>query len=178
MDMELKKNIPYYVVAILLFVLLKFGYTLADYNDLAFLLKPTAKLVELLTGSQPVYLSDNGYFYDQLNILIGKSCSGFNFWILSFLVFSYLGLKYFDKHLLKILMLPTALVCAYLLTVLSNTSRIFASVVVRNQTIIIFPDKQYLIHEIVGIITNLTFLILTYCLIEFLLKRRYNAKFT
>ncbi|MCL2132278.1 MAG: exosortase K [Lentimicrobiaceae bacterium] len=171
-------NIPYYLAAIAIFVLLKIGYAFADINDLAFLLKPTAKFVGLLTGSQAVYSPDHGYYYENLNIAIEKSCSGFNFWILGFLVFSYLGLKYFDKHLHKILTLPTALIFAYLLTVFSNTSRIFASVIVRNQTITIFPDKQYLIHEIVSIITNLSFLILAYCLIEFLLKRRYHAKFT
>ena len=178
MALKMIKNIPYYSVAILLFVALKFGYTFADSNDLAFLLKPTAKLVELLTGSHAVYLEDRGYYYEIPNIMIEKSCSGFHFWILCFLVFSYLGLKYFQKPLHKILTLPTAMLLGYLLTVFSNTSRIFASIMVRNSTIIFFPEKQYLLHEIVGIITNLSFLILAYYLIEKFLKHRYYEKHT
>jgi len=52
-------------------------------------------------------------------------------------------LKYFDKHRHKILSLPIALIGAYLLTVFANSSRIFASVIVRNQTINIFQNQQY-----------------------------------
>jgi exosortase K len=175
--MQIHKNLPYYLAAVGVFILLKFGFAFADNNTLAFLLKPTTKLVGFLTGSQAVYFADNGYYYEKLNILVEKSCSGFNFWILCFLVFSYLALKYSDKPLHKIISIPTALVFAYLLTIFSNTSRIFASVIARNQTLTIFPDKQYLIHEIVGIITNLSFLILAYYLIEKLLKYvRYCKK--
>lgn len=165
------------MTAVGLFILLKFGFTLADNNDLTFLLKPTDKLVGLLTGSHSVYLADNGFYHDKLNILIDKSCSGFNFWILSFLVFTYLTVKYLDKPLHKILSIPTVLLCAYLLTIFVNASRIFASVIVQNQTKNFFANQQHLIHEAVGIITNLSFLVLSYYLIEKLLKhRQHNAK--
>jgi exosortase K len=94
----MNRNIPYYLTSVGLFVLLKVGFTFADNNDLAFLLKPTDKFVGLLTGSQSVFLAKDGFFYEKMNVVIDKSCSGFNFWILCFLVFAYLGLKYFDKH--------------------------------------------------------------------------------
>ena len=174
----MNRNIPYYLAAILLFILLKVGFTFADNNDLIFLLKPTDKFVGLLTGSQSVYLPDVGFFHEKPNIVIEKSCSGFNFWVLCFLTFVYLGLKYFDKHLHKILTVPTALLCAYLLTIFANTSRIVASLVVRNQTIGIFPDKQPLIHEMVGITTYFFFLVSVYFLIEKFLKHKNYAKRT
>jgi len=172
--MLINKNIQYYLTAAGLFILLKLGFTFAGNDNLIFLLKPTDKLVGLLTDSQSIYLSGNGYYHDKLNILIEKSCSGFNFWILCFFVFTYLGLKYFDKPLHKILTLPAALISAYLLTIFTNTSRIFASIVVQNQAINILPNRQYLVHEAVGIITNLLFLILAYYLIEKFLKYRKN----
>jgi len=165
------------LTAVGLFILLKFAFTLADNNDLTFLLKPTDKLVGLLTGSHSVYLADNGFYHGKLNILIDKSCSGFNFWILSFLVFTYLTVKYLDKPLHKILTIPTALFGTYLLTIFVNTSRIFASVIVQTQTKNIFASQQHLIHETIGIITNLTFLVLTYYFIEKILThRQHNAK--
>jgi len=170
--MQLPRNLPYYFAALGLFGVLKFGYTLADSGDLTFLSKPTSKFVGLLTGSPSVYVAESGYFHEKLNIVIEKSCSGYSFWLLSFLVFTYLGLKYFGRHLHKILVFPSALVVAYLLTIFANASRIFASVIVRNQTLNLFPDKQYLIHEIVGIITYLPFLILAYYLIEKFLKSK------
>ena len=175
---QTNKNIPYYLTAVGLFILLKFGFTHADNNDLTFLIKPTDKLVGLLTGSHSIYLSDSGYFHEHLNIIIDKSCSGFNFWVLCFLIFTYLTVKYSDENLSKILSIPCALIGAYLLTIIVNTSRIFASIVVQYQTKNIFLNQQHIIHEAIGIITNLSFLILVYILIEkILINRRHNAKF-
>ena len=165
------------MAAIALFILLKFWFTSADNNDLAFLLKPTDKFVGLLTGSHSVYFTDNGYYHEKLNILIDKSCSGFNFWILSFLLFTYLTVRYVDKHFYKLLAILLSFIGAYLLTIFVNTSRIFVSINMQNQTKNIFPHQQDIIHEAIGIITNLTFLILTYYLIEKILThKKYNAK--
>lgn len=155
---------------------MKFCFTLANNNELTFLLKPTDKLVGLLTGSQSIYLSDSGYFHEHLNIIIDKSCSGFNFWILCFLIFSYLMVKHSNKSISKTLSIPTALIFSYLLTIFVNTSRIFVSIVVMSQTK--FLNNQHIIHEAIGITTNLTFLILSYVLIDKILThKRYNAKF-
>jgi exosortase K len=165
------------LTAVGLFILLKFGFTVADNNDLTFLLKPTDKFVGLLTGSQSIYLADNGYYHNNLNVLIDKSCSGFNFWVLCFLIFTYLTVRYFDKHFHKTLTIPFALIGAYLLTIFVNTSRIFASIVAQTLTKNIFLNQQHIIHEAIGIITNLTFLILAYILIEkLLIHKRHNAK--
>lgn len=174
--MPATQNIRYYLAAALIFVLLKIGFTFADNNDLIFLLKPTDKIVGLLTGSRSVYLPDSGYFHSTLNIIIDKSCSGFNFWGLAFLVFSYLLFKYFEKPLYKVLSLPAALIGAYLLTIFANSARIFASITVQNQTVAIFPNWQHLIHESVGIITYLSFLIITYYLAEIFFKRKKYEK--
>jgi exosortase K len=174
---QTSKNVPYYLTAVGLFILLKFAFTLADNEDLFFLLKPTDILVGLLTGSRSVYLQDSGYFHEQLNILIDKSCSGFNFWALCFLLFTYLTVRHFDKTTGKILTIPTSLIGAYLLTLFVNTSRIFVSIIVQGQTNNILLNRQPIIHEAIGIITYLSFLILAYLLIDYLLKnRRQNEK--
>lgn len=177
--MRTNKNIPYYLTAVGLFILLKFGFTFADNIDLSFLLKPTDRLVGILTDSHSIYLADNGYYHARLNVLIDKSCSGFNFWILSFVIFTYLTVRYFDKNLHKILTVPFALIAAYLLTIFANTSRIVASIIVQAHTKNILPNHQHIIHETIGIVTNLTFLILAYVLIEkLLIHKRHNAQLT
>jgi len=173
------KNIPYYLITVGIFILFKFGFTYAVNDNLTFLLKPTDKLVGLLTGSNSVYISDKGYFYNQLNIVIDKSCAGFNFWVLSFLMLTFLGLKYFDSNIKKTLTILLSLIGAYLLTVFVNTSRIFASIVIQNQMSNIFVNQKHIIHETIGIVTNLSFLILTYFIINrVLIKRIHNAKLT
>ena len=76
----LHKQIPFYLAAGIIFLLLKLGHSMADHNALQFLLWPTSKLVALMTGASSSYLPEGGYFHAQLNIVINKSCSGFNFW--------------------------------------------------------------------------------------------------
>ncbi|MDR0422582.1 MAG: exosortase K [Proteiniphilum sp.] len=177
--MRANKDIPYYLTAAGLFILLKFLFTRADSDDLIFLLGPTDLLVGLLTGSQSVYLADCGFYHESLNIVIDKSCSGFNFWILGFLVFSYLTIKYSDRPLHKLLIIPVTLSGAYLSAIFVNTSRIFASVIVQNLTTALGAGQQHIIHEAVGIITCLSFLVLTYYLLEkFLIYRQQYAKRT
>ncbi len=164
--------------AAVLFILLKFGFTIADNNDIIFLIKPTDTLVGLLIGSQSVYSPDSGYFHESINVIIDKSCSGFNFWVLSFLLFAYATVKHFDRTLSKIMTIPASLILAYILTIFANTSRIFASIVVHTNTKNIIVNNQHIVHEAVGITTNLSFLILAYILIEHFFKNKQNAKLT
>lgn len=173
--MYINKNTPYFFAAICLFILLKLGFAVAGSNHLLFLLKPTTKLVDLLTGSTSSLLADSGYYNQKLNIIIDKSCSGFNFLLLSFLIIVYSFVRFLKRDSYKILAIPAALIVAYLLTIFVNSSRIIASIVVHVQTKRIVLDNQNLLHEAVGIITNLTFLVLFYCLLEKILnsKQKY-----
>jgi exosortase K len=178
MNANTYKKIPYYLVIAGIFLSLKFAFTSANNNNLTFLLKPTDKLVGLLTGSQSVYLADIGFYHDKLNIIIDKSCSGYNFWLLCFLVFTSLTIKHLDKPLQKMMTIPIVLVASYFLTIFVNTSRIFASILVQNHADKFLPVRpHFILHEAVGIITNLSFLVLTYYIFEKLLKNKlHNAK--
>lgn len=172
--MQTNKNIPFYLTTLGLFILLKFGYALADNDNLIFLLKPTDKIVGLLTGSHSIYFSDKGYYHDNLNILIEKSCSGFNFLLLCFCMLTFLFLKYSDRTFLKYLTIPFALIVSYFLTIFVNASRIFVSIIMQQQANNFLPDRPHLIlHELVGVITNLTFLILIYIVSEKFLTNKY-----
>lgn len=167
------KNMPYYLTAIGLFILLKFVFANADNNDLKFLLSPTNTIVELLTGSQSVFNQENGYFFEHLNIIIDKSCSGFNFWLLCFLMLTFLIIKYLKNSKGKIIALMVSFISAYFITMMVNSSRIFASIIIQNQNYSFV--NQPIVHESIGIVTNLTFLILIYILVEGALIKR-NSK--
>lgn len=174
--MRNSSNLFYYLSAAALFIVLKFAFTIASVDDLLFLLKPTNSFVALLADSPSVYLDNRGYFHQSLNIVIDKSCAGFNFWLLSFLVFVYLFLNHISRAWHKFFVLPTALFLGYLLTIFVNSSRIYASIIIQNQTKFIQINQDYL-HEAIGIITNLSFLILAYYLTEkFLIYKQFNAK--
>lgn len=166
-----KQNIPYYLIALGIFILFKFGYQNASTDDLILLLKPTDQMVSLLTGSASVYTSDFGFHHPELNILIEKSCSGFNFLLLCFLMLTFLILNYAQCNLHRQLTIPVAFIAAYFLTIFVNTSRIFVSVIVKGGNIDFVALKPDLVHTAVGIVINLSFLILIYFLTEKLLRK-------
>lgn len=175
----MKKNIPYYLILMVLFILLKLGYKVADNDQLGFLLKPTDKFVGVITSSQSVYLPESGYYHEQLNIVIDKSCSGFNFWLLTFALLTFLSLKYLPKHSHKAISIPASLVFAYVITIFTNTSRIVASILIQSQSYPIMESNGPVVHEAIGIVTNLTFLILIYYITErTFIKLKNNAKLT
>lgn len=178
MIIQNNKNTLYYLATIGLFILFKLGYTLASNDHLIFLLKPTDKIVGLLTGSTAVYMEDKGYYHSSFNILIEKSCSGFNFMLLCFCMLSFLLLQYSSKPLYKSLTIPFAIATSYILTILVNASRIFASILLQQQASRFLPTlSRSLVHESIGVITNLSFLILIYMATEKFLTNTYsNAK--
>ena len=163
--MDKNKNTFFYLATLGIFVFLKIGYQTANNDELWFLLKPIDQLVCLLTDSSSVYFSDNGYYHHKLNILIDKSCSGFNYWCISFVVFSITMIKHNHTPWYKTVAIPVSLVLAYVHTLLVNTSRIYVSIIAEKHTPTVFADQQHLIHEAIGIVTNFSFLILSYYLI-------------
>lgn len=155
------KNIAYYILTALIFVVLKYSYTLSNSEDLLFLLNPLNKIITIITGEHSIY-NNSGFFFQNLNISIDKSCSGFNLWLLVFIMLSFLGLKHINKY--KIIIIPLALFIAYILSSLMNVSRIFTSIVIQDKINNFLPNHT--IHEAIGIITNITFLILIYVFTE------------
>ncbi|MEL6718581.1 MAG: exosortase K [Bacteroidota bacterium] len=168
------KNIIYYLLLASLFFLLKLVYAMADTGDLMLFLYPVDQIIGVLLNSDSTYDISFGYYHESLQIIIDKSCSGFNFYLIAFIVFAYLGLKYTKKHSQKILMLFVSLIVAYVFTIMVNSSRIYTSIILERQ----IPFQSDFLHQGIGILTNLTFLILAYFLLEsYLTNKKHHEKF-
>lgn len=173
MDDSMNKNTPYYLVAIAIFTLLKFWLGTFDNDKLVFLLKPTDKIFELATGVKSYYTTENGYYYDKFNIVIDKSCSGYNFLLLCFIMLYFQVIKYTEKAKYKLLLLPIGLSIAYVLTIFINSSRILISVVIQQATVDFLNFDPGIIHEAIGVVTYLSFLLITYLITEKILNKKY-----
>ena len=147
------KNLPYYATAIAAFLLLKYGYTLSDTADLRFLLQPTDALVGIITNSTSHFIAESGYIHERLNIVIDKSCSGFNFWILCFIMLSFSVGKYLRGAVQQVIVLPALLLVAYLFTIFVNASRILLAVLLLHPSV---PHFDWL-HEAAGHLFTLVF---------------------
>ena len=153
---------------------LKFCYSIACNDDLIWLLWPTDKIVSLITGSFSDYFPETGFHHFDLNILIEKSCSGFNFGLLCFCMLSFLLVTHAPKNRQKNLSFPANLILSYVLTVFVNASRIVVSITAQNHGMRFLPNlSKALLHQIVGVSTHLVFLVLIYLLAEKIVIKIY-----
>lgn len=164
------KNIPYYLITAGVFVLLKFLFTYASSDELIYLLKPTNFIIELISNSDSQYLTKKGYYNKELNILIDKSCSGFNFLMLCFIMLVFLIVEKVQSKTIKAIALPVLFLTSYLLTIFVNSSRITLSILFQNlESQYSFGEISWL-HQLEGSFVYLFFLVIIYLTIDFIFK--------
>ncbi|MCD7900696.1 MAG: exosortase K [Bacteroides sp.] len=161
----------YYVIAGVLFVLLKLFYRTAETDNLFFLLKPVASLVALFSNADYNYNPGDGFFYEKMNIIIDKSCSGFNFGCLCFLLLCFSAFRYITNKKKRYFIMPVVLVVAYVATILVNTSRILLAVFVNKCISFWNVTSPAWLHLGEGVFVYLFSLILIYLLAEFVLLK-------
>lgn len=156
------RNIIYYSLIILSVIISKGFYSTTSNDTLVFILKPLSSIISLFTDSDFTYTTDYGFYFRHLNITIDKSCSGINFWIISFVVFSISILRICKSHLQKLISIPLVLIATYVLTLFANTSRILSSIFIAKQTSFDYPW----LHQAEGVFIYLSVLIFTYTILN------------
>lgn len=161
-----QKNLPFFAFLLLLFVALKYYFSHTNNDELYFLLKPTSTLVSFITGTSAVYTNTIGYHYEQLNIVIEKSCSGYHLCLLLFVSMSFLVIKYHQNLSGKIKYMLLVAASAWLLTILVNAARIWTSIIIQSITHCYWPQWQPAIHEVIGVFINLSALLAAYFILD------------
>lgn len=173
-----QKNTPYFFSIALIAITF---YVLNNYlslGTLGFLLKPTNFLIELITQTESSYIPEKGYYFSSLKIIIDKSCSGFNFGILCFILVSVLLIYKAENNTFKKTAIPLSIAVSYVTTLGVNTFRIHLSIIAQLQANTFLAERpHYLIHDIIGLSINTIFLLLIYFLINNLLNHtNYNGE--
>lgn len=173
------RNIPFYVLTVALFLFFKLIYMNANAEDMLFLLTPTNMFVSMVSNSTGVFIQNAGFYHQDLNILIEKSCAGFNFFILSFVTSYTLILQYAHKWKPKLILLPISLLISWLLTIGVNVARITTAILF-NAHLPISSAKSITMHEMQGTFIYLFFLLLFYKILKHALTKYYikYEKFT
>lgn len=91
----LQKNMPFYIIGLILIFVIKYFYSRAGAQQLLWLLAPTARWVSFLSGIPFEYVQDIGYANYGMKILIAPSCSGMQFMLITaaMLIFSFVHLS-------------------------------------------------------------------------------------
>lgn len=163
----MKNKIILLALNIVVFIGLKYLYQYLNNDHLAFLLAPSNFVIELLTGQHASYSIDMGYFYQILNITIERSCSGYTFMLIAFILTAYTLLS---QELIrqKLLITPIALIIAYVVTILANISRIACSIILKDSDIASSLGISYAqVHLVGGVFIYLIFLTTLYFLLSY-----------
>lgn len=168
------KRIAQFIVIVLCALTVKLFYSTASVNQLRWILAPTTRLVELVSGSQFEFESHAGYMMSDRSFVIAASCAGVNFLIASFLM---LSLGQLWKHRaqnqtretspnLAWRFIPAAAVVAYLATLVANTVRISTALRLRRMPLEISWLSGNQLHRVEGIFIYFGFLLLLFVISE------------
>ena len=178
LQIHLIKNGVYYLLIMLTAWGLKYHYSRAGSEELAWILAPTAGLVELVSGVQFENEAHTGFVSQGFRIIIAPACAGINFMIVAFCMAAFGGMHTFKHHGLKLIWLCTNFINAYLLAIFVNTVRIIVSIYSYNAHLHWGWLTAARIHRLEGIVIYFFFLSLFYMIISKVLRRvRAKANF-
>jgi len=122
-----KHYIPWYLLCLTLTFCFKWLFMGDSINNLHWILFPVTSLVELFTGLNFSFETNNGYVNHLYNIVIDKNCSGINFIAMVFLM-STLGFVHYAKtNAHKGLFILCMIGLGYISSIFINSSRIIVA---------------------------------------------------
>ncbi|MBU0992838.1 MAG: exosortase K [Proteobacteria bacterium] len=146
----IRKNTIFYVLTCCIIFILKYHYSQASCNNLAWMLSPTATLVEFVTGIDFLYEPQTGFISHQCHIIIAPACAGVNFMITALGLTAFSGFSHMiGKH--KFLWLIASVLWAYSVTLCVNTLRIMISIFTYQSTLFGGYLTWERIHRLEGI---------------------------
>ena len=152
-------------LAAFLAVALKYHYSEARSEDLAWILWPTASLVEWISGIPFEEEAHTGFVSYARRVVIAPACAGVNFFIVAFCMAAFSGVPRILQQRLKALWLAASLISAYGLTVFANAVRIIISIYSYEADIYsrwLTPQRM---HRLEGVVIYFFFLCLFYRII-------------
>jgi len=159
------QNGIFIVLASFLAVGLKYHYSEARSEDLVWILRPTASLVEWISGIPFEEEAHTGFVSYARRIVIAPACAGVNFLVIAFCMAAFSSLHRIQRQRVKWLWLTGSLVSAYGLTVFANAVRIMVSIYSYDADIYsgwLTPQRM---HRLEGVIIYFFFLCLFYRII-------------
>ncbi|MDO9265260.1 MAG: exosortase K [Desulfosalsimonadaceae bacterium] len=156
----IREMVPYMMAATVA-VGLKDQFSRAESNDLIWILRPTAGLVEWISGLSFIYDPCTGFVNMNHGIAIAPACSGVNFLIIAYIMsfFSFAG-HYHGMG--RWLWLVITLSCAYFLTIAVNSTRIALSIESITHGVHLGWLTPERIHRVEGVVVYFFFLSLYY----------------
>ena len=184
----LRENFVFYLIGILVVLGIKYFYSQADCDSLLWILTPTTRWVELLSGIPFSYVSGTGYVNHSLRLWIAPSCSGVQFMIITVatLVFSFVHKiaapqesplpKASFRFMKGLGWIAVSIVFSWLFTVFINGLRIIVAIYLPLyldraglMTGLLTPDR---LHTMIGVVVYVIALLTLYRLVGYFVQRK------
>ncbi|RJR32350.1 MAG: exosortase K [Desulfobacteraceae bacterium] len=117
-----------YAMGVIVAAALKWHYSVAESEDLCWVLLPTARLVEWLTSITFEWEHHTGFLSRAHGIIIAPSCAGVNFLIIAFCTLYFTTARLMPTARLRVLWPGILVGISYILTIGVNSLRIIASI--------------------------------------------------
>ena len=157
----MKTKLAVVTVAALAIWGMKRYYSDAGADDLRWILRPTASVAGVVTGTRFVAAPGEGYFSRDRLFLIEKSCAGINFMIAAFGMLTFARFHRVRSGISGARVLGTSLLASYSAAVLVNTARIAIAMWLAGHS---FTSAQ--VHRLEGITVYFAGLVVLYELMQ------------
>ena len=150
---------------------LKRFYSTASANDLRWILWPTARLTEFVTGTHFSFEPFAGYMSSGRSFLIASACAGVNFLIAAFLMLSLMTLWQKRQKGVEWRSLLFTAIAAFAVTVVANTIRISSALWLNDSRPILAGLNRDQVHRLDGILIYFGTLLLLFVVTEKIIRR-------
>ena len=162
----MKTKLCVLAVAMLVAWGMKRHYADARADDLWWVLSPTARLVEVMTGATFTPVPGEGYFSRERLFLIEKSCAGMNFMIAAFGMLVFALLPRAGAGVSGACVLGVSLLAGYSAAVAVNASRIAIAMWLAAHPVAPHTFSAADVHRVEGIAVYFGGLLLVYELVQ------------
>ncbi|MFZ5967770.1 MAG: exosortase K [Bacillota bacterium] len=163
-------NIIIYLISIMIVGGLHILYQYGSLETLLFMLKPVTLIVQWFLGTAFIYHREIGFVSSQYQINIGRACAGINFFVTVYLMLVFSFIQRMKDKKSKAWAAVLFLLSSYGITILANASRIIGAVFIMNTGVFLDEKQAKLMHQSIGIIFYVTFLMLAYVLFSKLIN--------
>ncbi len=169
MKKDLKNNLIIYFSAVLAVIAVKVYYRTADSEMLSWILAPTTRWVQVLSGISFEKMAYVGYVSHEYQFIIAPSCSGVRFLLTAFVMMVISFTHQMDSRGKKIVWLGASAFFSYVSTIFVNGIRITVSIylpmMLGNDVLTEWLTAQRL-HTMIGTVIYFSMLLGIYCLVQ------------
>ncbi len=172
----IKNNWFFYLTGFLLLLGMKYFYSRTNVNHLTWLLAPTARWVQALSGIPFHFVPYEGYVNHTYQFVIARSCCGMQFMIITIATLLFPFIPQMDTTQKKIRWMISILPASYILTILVNIIRILLSIylpVIMQKSLSGSFLTSARLHTLIGTFVYFTSLFLIYHLAGLLSRRSF-----